>query len=50
MQRLRRPPRAFGARHRLARELPANDVEVYYNTLWLQDPERWAGLQGMTLS
>jgi hypothetical protein len=29
---------------------PPNQVEVYYNTLWLQDPERWAGLQGMTVS
>ena len=22
-----------------------HEVETYLNTLWLQDPERWAGLE-----
>lgn len=25
---------------------PAHQVDVYFNTLWLQDPERWTALQG----
>jgi hypothetical protein len=24
---------------------PRSQIEVYYNTLWLQDPERWASLE-----
>jgi hypothetical protein len=29
---------------KLLPSFPARDVWVYLNTLWLQDPERWAGL------
>jgi hypothetical protein len=29
---------------------PRAEVEVYYNTLWLQDPERWGGLRDLALS
>lgn len=25
----------------------AHQIEVYLNTLWLQDPERWAGLEAL---
>lgn len=25
----------------------AHQIEVYLNTLWLQDPERWAALEGL---
>jgi hypothetical protein len=26
---------------------PAREVATYLNTLWLQDPERWAGLASL---
>jgi hypothetical protein len=26
---------------------PSSQVETYLNTLWLQDPERWAGIPGV---
>jgi hypothetical protein len=29
---------------------PKSQVEAYYNTLWLQDPERWAALEGASVS
>jgi hypothetical protein len=29
---------------------PRTQVDVYYNTLWLQDPDRWAALEAATLS
>jgi hypothetical protein len=29
---------------------PAQQVELYLNTLWLQDPERWAGLERLGAS
>jgi hypothetical protein len=32
----------------LAREFPREQVDVYLNTLWLQDPDRWGGLSRAT--
>jgi hypothetical protein len=29
---------------------PRHEVETYFNTLWLQDPERWAPLETTSLS
>jgi hypothetical protein len=29
---------------------PKSQVEVYYNTLWLQDPERWAALEAASFN
>jgi len=29
---------------------PGHEVETYLNTLWLQDPERWSALQGVSLT
>jgi hypothetical protein len=29
---------------------PRHDVETYFNTLWLQDPERWAALETAALN
>lgn len=29
---------------KLKESFPANEVVTYFNTLWLQDPDRWAGL------
>jgi len=29
---------------------PRNQIEVYYNTLWLQDPDRWAALETAALN
>jgi hypothetical protein len=31
---------------RLSTSFPRGEIEVYLNTLWLQDPERWAVLAG----
>jgi hypothetical protein len=46
----RRPPPAEDAARRavgaLLASFPARDLGVYLNTLWLQDPERWAALEG----
>lgn len=42
------PPEPDAARRAVAALLPAfpaRDVAVYLNTLWLQDPERWAALE-----
>lgn len=30
----------------VSQRFPSDQVEVYFNTLWLQDPERWAALAG----
>lgn len=40
------PPTAEQARNAVAAlgSFPREEVLVYLNTLWLQDPERWAGL------
>lgn len=26
---------------------PADEIRTYFNTLWLQDPERWGALEGL---
>jgi len=36
---------ARGAVRAVLPSFPARDVGVYLNTLWLQDPERWAALE-----
>jgi hypothetical protein len=33
----------------LAARFPAHEVSTYLNTLWLQDPERWAALPDVAL-
>ena len=33
----------------LAARFPAHEVSTYLNTLWLQDPERWAALADVAL-
>lgn len=44
------PPDALSRATAALTSFPRGDVEVYYNTLWLQDPDRWAGLEELTLS
>ena len=47
------PPPAADAVGRATAALsafPKSQIEVYYNTLWLQDPERWAALEAAGLS
>jgi hypothetical protein len=34
----------------LAARFPAPDVRLYLNTLWLQDPDRWASLESIEAS
>jgi hypothetical protein len=34
-----------GAVQKIAAEFPREQVELYLNTLWLQDPDRWALLE-----
>lgn len=45
----RRPPPSVDAAREAVRGLlasfPARDLGLYLNTLWLQDPERWASLE-----
>jgi hypothetical protein len=46
------PPTAESVRSATAAlsSFPRGQIEVYYNTLWLQDPERWAALETALLS
>lgn len=39
-----------GAVETLKAKYPAQDVDVYLNILWLQDPEFWKGLKGSMAS
>lgn len=41
---------AVGAATEALSAFPKGQIEVYYNTLWLQDPERWAALETAGLS
>jgi hypothetical protein len=46
------PPQTAAARTAvaaLAARFPAREVGTYLNTLWLQDPERWAALSEVAL-
>jgi len=46
------PPGVEAARaavERLTGRFPAHEVRTYLNTLWLQDPERWAALAEVPL-
>ena len=37
------------ALERIRADHPADQLAVYLNTLWLQDPERWGALSGLDL-
>lgn len=37
-------PRLEAAAAALKASFPANEIATYFNALWLQDPDRWAGL------
>jgi hypothetical protein len=41
---------AVGPATKALSSYPRGQIEVYYNTLWLQDPDRWAALEAAILS
>jgi hypothetical protein len=43
-------PALQAAVERLRAAFPAHEVATYLNTLWLQDPERWKGLESALMN